>query len=322
MALLGYFGHADDTQNTVFCLFTPDTPGLNPYSFPYEDSVYFGTRPGKRYNFLPAIVDLTEEKAIEMVRLRRIAETDGREPDPEIVKRIVWEYQNATDGDGVAKVMNDLADQYPIKKSAKAGVPNLPVMADLTQALNVAAADVRATLVLVHPEPRDEALEASLSRLAFEEGIAGRTYIARLTADEWASAKDQGKIKGGSLEAGVMFVAPNTFGLEGEVWAEIPCGTAEGELRTELVAVLERFRTEWRKLDRKSHVKEGLANNISWSEYDPEFGGVVRIEGKSKKLGGKKRGSVPAAAPAVAPAAGAEPCDTPPLVAPTPPGTL
>lgn len=311
MELLGYFGHADDTQNTVFCLFTPDTPGLAPDSFPKQDSNWFGTRPGKRYNFLPSIVNLSMPDATRLVTERRIAESDGSTPDPKLIERIIWEYRNVLDGDGIAMVMNELAAKYPAKPGSEGGVPHLPVMADLKQAINVAAADTRGAIALVQPDGGDQALEERLARLAFEDGIAGRTYIARLTQEDWAQAQEVGLVKGASLEAGVFFIAPHEFGLEGEVWEEIPASAPEEKLRTDLVAVLDRFRTEWRKLDRKSHVKEGTLCKITWSEYDPDFGDVVRIEGKSKKLGLKTRGEGTAA-----PAA----CETPEPAAPAPTG--
>lgn len=283
----GYFGGANDTQNTVFCLFDPDAPGLTADSFPSESSVFFGTRPGKRNCFLfpSAEGQWSEERILkEVTELRRI-HTGGKDMNPEAIKRIAWEYKNVYDGAGLARVMTELATANPRVAGSEAATPVLPVMANLMQALNVAASDTCAVIVLVQPPERDEGLEQRLARLAFEDGIAGRTYIARLTGPEWAQAHESGQIRGGSLSAGVFFVAPDPYGLDGEVWAEIaPDATAEN-LRTELTSVLDRFRQDWRKLDRMTHLERGAERDISWSEYDPEVGAVVRIEGSSKKLG-------------------------------------
>ena len=232
-------------------------------------------------------MDFSEERIFkEVTELRRI-HTRGEDMDPEAIKRIAWEYKNVYDGPGLAKVMADLAAAHPLVEGCEAAAPVLPVMADFRQALNVAASDPSGVIVLVHPAERDEALEQRLARLAYEEGIAGRAYIARLTVPEWAQAHEKGQVSGGSLDAGVYFVAPDPYGLNGEVWAEIAHADAtEDRLRTELAAVLDRFLKAYEKLDRASHLQAGVANDISWSEYDPDFGGeIVRIGPGSKKLG-------------------------------------
>jgi hypothetical protein len=287
----GYFGHGDDTQNTVFCLFEPRAPGLAADSFPNEDSVYFGTRPGKRNCFMfPTVAEfrrmaLTEAQILREVKELRRIHTRGEDMDPEKIKRIAWEYKNVYDGPTLANLMTELAAKHPRVQGSEAGTPTLPVMANLTQALNVAASDPCAVLAVVHPAERDLALEQKLARLVFEQGIAGRAYVARLTEPEWAQAREIGQIRGGSPAPGVYFVAPSPYGLDGEVWTEIAPDATEQALRTELVASLDRFLHTYKKLDRASHLEAGVAKDISWSEYDPDFGGIVRIGPGSKKLG-------------------------------------
>lgn len=286
----GYIGHVDNTQNTVFCLFEPNAPGMTADSFPTEDSIFFGTRPGKRGSFsrrpaTPSEAVFTEEQILKEVVRDRRTETRGEDMDPETIRRIVWEYMNVFDAPSLAKLMTDLAAKHPPVEGAEATTPILPVMADLRQAINVAAADPSGVIVVVHPSERDEAMEQRLARLAFEDGIAGRTYIARLTVSDWSLAHKIGQISGGSVAPGVYFVAPDPYGLKGEVWAEIAPDATEDGLRSELVAVLDRFLQTYKKLDRLSHLTAGVASNISWSEYDPDFRAVVRIGPGSKKLG-------------------------------------
>lgn len=287
MAVLGNtIGDADNTQNTVFCLFPPDAPGVSAGSFPNEDSVYFGTRPGRRYPFLPGFKKLGHDDAMAMVTDWRRRDKQG-EPDPKIVAKIVWEYTNVTEGDELARVMDELAAKHPAKDDGAA--PLLPVLPTLTQALNIAAADTRAVIAFVRRGDGDQALEETLARLAFEDGIAGRSHIARLTPEEWAKAGEDGRIQGSTTEPGVHVVAPDPFGLEGEVWASIAPDAGEDELRSGLRAGLDRFRAEWRKLDRKGHIAKGTELGITWSEYDPDSGGIVPIQAGSKKLGGIKK---------------------------------
>ncbi len=283
MAILGHFGGADLTQNTVYCLFEPDAEGLTGDGFPTESSIFYGTRPGRRYAFFPRAATMPEDKLFKMMMKTRRVETNGAEPDPEVVRRSMWEYQNVVDGEGLARLMDDLAAKYPDKGDPAERI--LPAMPDLAQTLNMASADTRGVIVLVHPEGGDPALERQLTSLLFEEGIAGRTHIARLTAAEWAEAKAAEQIAGGEFTAGVVFVAPDPFGLDGEVWAEVPVGTSKADMRTALAEVLDRFHRKWRKLDRVSHIRAGVAADVSWTEYDPDTGGLVRIGAGSKKLG-------------------------------------
>jgi hypothetical protein len=289
MGLLGYFGHADETQNTVFCLFEPTAKGLKADSFPDEQSVFFGTRPGRRYTFLPGFHELPTEKQMELVKARRLDNTNGAPLDMAICERIAWEYRTVQNGDDLAKVMQDLAARFPARAESKAAAPVLPVFADLRQALNVAAADTRAVIAVVHAEQHDPAFEERLARLAFEDGIAGRTHIVRMNPAEWGKAKESGQVSGGSLSSGAIFIAPEPYGQSGEVWGEIGASASIEDTRAMLAAGLQRFRDEWRKLDKKTHIANGRENGLTWSEFDPDTGGIVRIEPGSKKLGKPKK---------------------------------
>jgi hypothetical protein len=64
MQLMGHgLGNADNTQNTVFCLFEPGAAGLAADDFPTEDSVFFGSRPGRRRPFLPGMANISTSSA-------------------------------------------------------------------------------------------------------------------------------------------------------------------------------------------------------------------------------------------------------------------
>ena len=269
------FGYAENTQNTVFCLFEPNAEGLSADSFPTEKSVYFGTRPGKRYPFMTQ--NFSAEKLMAAIMERRKFETDEATPDMNIVKRLVWEYRNVRNGNDLAKVMGVLVNKHPEKPAAQKELPLLPVMPDLTQALNIAAADSRGVIAAVHPAEGGDVMERKLRLLAFEQGIAGRTHMARLTAAEWAQAKQDGWVQGGELAAGVMFIAPDPFGLDGAVWAEVAADADVDTMRKELAGALDRFHKTWRKKDRKGHLIAGCEDEIIWTEYNPKTGEVEKI---------------------------------------------
>ena len=285
MALVGrHFADADNTQNTVLCLFAPDAPGIAVGEFPGTDSVHFGTRPGRRRLVLPDLALQPESRAVRLVSELYLQET-GTEIEPDLLARMVWEYRNVVDGHGLAAVMVELAGRHPPKPGAAKGAPRLPVFADLMQALNVAAADTRAVVVLVPPAGDGGALEDALARVLFEEGVAGRAHAVRLTPAEWEAARASGQVAGGEQAEGVFVVAPDPFGLEGEVWREVAADADRGALRDGLVAGLDDFRARWSKLDRKSHVAVGLEQGITWTEYDPDACAVLPIGEGSKKLG-------------------------------------
>lgn len=286
MAILGSanIGHADNTQNTVFCLFEPDAEGLSADSFPTDDAVWFGTRPGRRRIFMDAIDNVPQDESIEIVA-GWYANEAGHEGDPAVIERMVWEWRNVQDGYGLARLMDVLAAKYPAKESSRKQPPRLPVMPDLAQTINFAACDTRAVVVMVHPEGGAQALEGTLAQLAFMSGYAGRSHMARMTAEEWAAAKELGLVTGGDLEAGVMLVAPDPWGLDGEVWEEFPVDIERDALAIGLKEGLDRFRATWRKQDRTTHMRTALESNFSWTEYDPDVDDVVLIGEGSKKLG-------------------------------------
>ena len=279
-------GTADNTQNTVFCLFEPGAEGLAADDFPSEDSVFFGSRPGRRRPFIPTMANLSEEEARKIIRGYRMAEV-GHEPDPEIVARIAWEYQNVIDGHGLAKVMNELKGRFETKPGHEADLPTLPLFPDLGQTINMAACDSRGVLALIVPEEGHQELEDQLARLAFTEGVAGRTHICRLTTEEWAAVRESGLVSGGTDDIGLRVISPDPYGLEGEVFAELPIVEDLEQAKSDLIAQLDEFRNVWRKSDRTTHLREGSKNGITWSEYDPDVDAIVTISPTSgaKKLG-------------------------------------
>jgi hypothetical protein len=202
------------------------------------------------------------------------------------MQRIIFEIKNVNDGDGLGRFMADMAAKYPVKPGSDAGVPVLPVFPDLTQALNIAACDTRAVIVLVEPDGAGSPLEESLSKIAFRDGVAGRAHMARMTASEWAEAKRVAQVTGeSSLESGVFLVAPDPWGLEGEVWAEFADDTPMNKLGGSLFVGLERFSTEWRKEDRITHMRTAREQGLTWTEYDADLDAVVPIGEGSTKLG-------------------------------------
>lgn len=262
--------------NTVFCMFEPDAEGVSADSFPREKSVFYGSRVGRLYPICLTPVASREARA-EFVKKRRFEDLGEEEVDPELLERILWERENGRDGPSVAKIMDDLAERYPLKASAAESLPIIPVMPDLVQAINFGAVDSRAVLAIVQPSEGDDAMNENVARLLFEEGIAGRVHAVRMSTEEWESAKADDLVKGGNLESGLIFLRPDTFGRDAEVQLEIPPSASESQMRGNLVVALAEFRDTWQKLDRESHMKKGIEDDMTWHEYDPNTNSIVDI---------------------------------------------
>lgn len=274
------------TTNTVFALFEPDAEGVRADSFPPESSMFYGTRVGRPY---PACCTQPSSGGLAFTRARRAAyikarrkEDLGEDTPDELVERILWEQENGGDGPGLAKIMNELAAKHAVKDASRESLPVLPLMPNLRQAINMGATDSRAVLVLVMPaktsvveaamNAKDEspAMDAILRQLLFEEGIIGRMHIATATPDEWAQAKESGKVKGGERETGLMFLRPGFFGKTADVQSELSADATLQATRTALSESLAVFRQTWRKLDREQLIKKGVAEGLTWREWDPE----------------------------------------------------
>jgi hypothetical protein len=270
------------TANTVFALFEPNAEGVQADSFPPESSMYYGTRVGSPY---PACCIQPKEGSPEIGRARRAVfirarrkEDLGEDTPEHLVERILWEQENGRDGPGLAKIMNGLAAEHVVKGSSKQSMPVLPLMPNLRQAINMGATDSRAVLVIVRsaddagkkPKVESTSMDAMLQQLLFEEGIIGRMHAVVATPTEWAQAKDSGKVKGSERSTGIIFLRPGFFGKTAEVQTELPVDGGLEATRTALSESLRVFRETWRKLDREQLIKKGVADGLTWREWDPE----------------------------------------------------
>ncbi len=280
----GQYANAENNANTAFAMFEPTAPGMTADSFPREPSVFYGSRVGRLYPVCLQQPMKSREHKMAFIRKRRLLDLGETEVDPVLMERILWECENGRDAPSVAKIMNDLAARFPVKESASESHAIIPQMVDVPQTINFAAVDSRAVVVIVQPAEGDASqMNANLSRLLFEEGIAGRVHSVIATEAEWQAAKAEKNVLGGELSSGVMFLWPETFGRNGEVKVELPATASEEEIRAALLAGLADFSANWQKLDRKSHLKVGMLEDMTWNEYDPVTGKIVDITTQEKR---------------------------------------
>lgn len=165
------------------------------------------------------------------------------------------------DADRMAQTMKRIAGQYAAKK-AGGPPPELPKVANVRLAINVAACDNQ-PLVLVfssNASVRKE-LEERLAALAWSDPFLGQFVYASAS-----SAKELAGIDGAKDETGILVIQPDKFGLKGTLLTRTAAAT-----RDEMVRCL----TEGAKLyprEEKTfagHVREGHGKGVFWETVLP-----------------------------------------------------
>src|SRR5207302_127986 len=160
------------------------------------------------------------------------------------------------DADRMADTLTRIAGQY--KTKAAAGTPELPKVANVRLALNVAACDNQPLVVLLAPDAADrKKAEAELTALAWSDEFLGR-FVYAVTAD----AKDMTMIEGVTAKAGLIVVQPDRFGQKGKVLVQKDTGFA-----TALTEAL----TAFQKTDKTfaNHVRQGQQAGVFWETKLP-----------------------------------------------------
>tara|TARA_R110002126_G_scaffold12416_9_gene54019 strand:- start:8678 stop:9649 length:972 start_codon:yes stop_codon:yes gene_type:complete len=266
-----------NSVNTVFCMFEPDAPGLSADSFPSHWDIYYGTRPGRRYPACGSPPIRDRAKRLEFTRQRRMEDLGLDDVDPEVIERLVWELENGATGEGVAKIMRGMIERAGIQDTEPSGSPVLPVMPNLAETINFGSTDSRGVLVIVGSEESTANARKQLAILLHEPGIAGRIHAVAMTETEWQTAQFSRQVEAGGFQHGVAFLGSDPYGLTAKLQQEL---SADGDLETlrkELQHSLAVFRATWAKKDRVTHLKEGLADGVQWSEYVPGKAGVAEL---------------------------------------------
>lgn len=163
----------------------------------------------------------------------------------------------------LADTMNRIADAYDNRQTAPNEVPELPKVANVRLALDVAACDNQPLVLLFDKDAAAlQKGEEKLRRLAWSEPFLGR-FVYGVASDARAIAPVEG-IRG---KGGLFVVQPDRFGLKGQVLAQ---------------AGLEAPVQEWEKTLRKGaglhvpvdrnfhdHVREGHRNRVFWETQIP-----------------------------------------------------
>jgi hypothetical protein len=165
--------------------------------------------------------------------------------------------QTFGDAARMATTMNRIAGQYEAR-AAGGPPPELPKVANVRLAIDVAACDNQPLVVLFGPDDvARRQLEDRVRLLAWSEPFLGQfVYVAATDAKELAA------VTGVKPEAGVLVVQSDRFGLKGTVLRQAAVTASVAELTRTLKEGAELYRGEPKSFG--SHVREGHQLGVFW----------------------------------------------------------
>lgn len=165
------------------------------------------------------------------------------------------------DASDMAQTMNRIAAWYRPKTTDR--VPELPTVASVRLAIDVAACDSQ-PLIVVYGKSAAARKEmvAKLRPLAWSDDFRGR-FVYVVAAD----SKDLRKIAGARGEDGVLVVQPDRFGLKGTVLKTSPADASSDSLAKCLEEASARFSK--RPESFHAHVHEGRIEGVFWNTVIP-----------------------------------------------------
>jgi hypothetical protein len=166
------------------------------------------------------------------------------------------------DSEELAETMTRIARTFQTKAAAEAQA-ELPKVANVRLAVDVAACDNRPLVVLFAPdESTRQSLEERVRSLAWSQAFLGRfIYVAT------SAAKDLSIIEGADARAGMLVVQADRFGLKGKVLDRARAGASAAELAVHLRQGLARYNGD-DKIFRR-HVQAGHQLGMFWETIFP-----------------------------------------------------
>ncbi|MFT7514980.1 MAG: hypothetical protein ACI9QL_004205 [Candidatus Omnitrophota bacterium] len=161
----------------------------------------------------------------------------------------------------MASTMNTIAKKYPGKGFV--GENQVPYLADLRLALNVAACD-RQPLLVVFAEDDEtrKAMEKKLAPLAWSKSFIGLyQYVASSDTADFKS------ITGLNADAGFVVIQPDAFGLKGAVMGVAPVDADQAALEDALNLGLTIHQPS--TLNYEAHRAQGSREGTKWETATP-----------------------------------------------------
>jgi hypothetical protein len=171
--------------------------------------------------------------------------------------------QTFGDAERMASTMERLSREFDIKKSAVGQLPELPRVANVRLAVNVAACDNQPLVLLfAKDEKARHKLEQRLTPLAWNEQFLGQ-FMFVSTSD----ARDLAIIEGGKPEEGILIVQPDRFGTKGKLLKQVAGTVIEAELVRCLKDGLAAYQRQYKTF--QNHVRSGQQKGVFWETVLP-----------------------------------------------------
>lgn len=168
----------------------------------------------------------------------------------------------------MAQTMEAIALAYPGKDKPVGRVP-LPYLADITLALNVAAADRLPLVAVFGNAAQRKQMEQQLEPMAWADEFLGRALYVPVTQLEEFKA-----ITGLKTQAGYVVIQPDIFGLKGKVIQEISLLSTAAQLKQALSKAVGRHQPS--TLTYEQHRSQGAAAGQRWESKTPNTDGIGR----------------------------------------------
>jgi hypothetical protein len=162
------------------------------------------------------------------------------------------------DAAAMAADMRRVAGQY----SPRAAIDSLPLVAGPRLALDVAAADGRPLVVVLATDAAARRRQVdALAKLAWTEKLIGRFVYSEGTATEVPG------VPGIAPDAGVVVIAPDTFGQKGTVLRPIAADAPAEKLAEALRAAADEYKAPAKAF--RTHVQDGHRTGVYWDTRVP-----------------------------------------------------
>ncbi len=164
----------------------------------------------------------------------------------------------------MATQMNRLATQYPLATRNALTDTQLPQLAKVDVALNVAACDNRPLVVTVASSPEQlNQVNQKLIKKAWSEKLAGQFVYASTI-----KPADLQPLAGAKDSSAILLVEPDTFGLSGKVVAQLDASATEAHIEAALVKAIKDFQPYSKS--HRQHLQLGHQLGIEWETAIPE----------------------------------------------------
>ncbi len=166
------------------------------------------------------------------------------------------------DAQQMAAAMNRIAGEYAAQDSDKAN--DLPKMADVRLALNVAACDSQ-PLVVARATNREELrkVEQRLAALAW-----GDKFIGQFIYASTANSEDLASINGVDESSNILVVEPDQFGQKGKVLIQLGAEASDAKLAEGLSQAIAQYQDRSPESTRY-HVQQGRRIGVNWDTLLP-----------------------------------------------------